>query len=113
SLSLFSPFFSSPLRRPPRPLSFPPRRSSALLLLLVAATVPFPVLRRLARPLFLLGAAGLPGAAIALVALPGTDSTLREAAAIAASVSVLAAAMATGFRCAVVGARTETEAAAI
>jgi hypothetical protein len=68
------------------------------LLLLDAATVPFPVLRRLAHPLFLLGAAGLTAAATALIALPGTDSTLREVAVTAASVSMLAVAMATGFR---------------
>jgi hypothetical protein len=68
------------------------------LLMLDAVSVPAPVLRRLAHPGFLLGAAGLTAAATALVALPGADSALREVAVAAAAVAVLAVAMATGFR---------------
>lgn len=70
------------------------------LLMLDAVTVPAPVLRRLAHPGFLLAAAALTAAATALVALPGSDSTLREVVVALAAAAVLAVALATGFRAA-------------
>jgi len=68
------------------------------LLMLDAVSVPAPVLRRLAHPGFLLGAAALTAAATALVALPGSDATLREVVVALAAVAVLGVTLATGFR---------------
>jgi hypothetical protein len=68
------------------------------LLMLDAVTMPVPVLRRVAGPWFLLGLAGLVAAATAIVALPGSDATVRKVVVAVAAATVLTVAVAAGFR---------------